>query len=626
MALQVDQKLIDTLPAEARLDMPVQDLKSWAGEAVSVGNGRDVVLARLFVFGASALITGFGTWKMYQVISPVNVTVLQVFFASFFALTFAWIAFSCASAILGFAVLLRGKAKLPPLAETGDMGRTALLMPVYNEDPERVFAALSRMGQALRREGVSRHFDIFVLSDTRKDHIAAAEVDAYEWLKRQLAPSIRVYYRRRDNNHHRKAGNIADFVTRWGAAYDHMIVLDADSDMSAGAMITLARAMAADPESGIIQSLPLLQNRWTPFARMTQFAGRVYGPLVAAGLSAWHGRDGNYWGHNAIIRTRAFAEAGGLPELRGRKPFGGHVLSHDFVEAALIRRAGWAVYMLPALTGSYEETPPCLIDLATRDRRWAQGNLQHIKIVGAKGLNWVSRVHLIQGIMSYLASPLWLMLLLAGLLLATVARHTTPNYFPDSFSLFPVWPVFDPELALRLFAITFGVLYLPKLLALVLALRDAELRKGCGGTIGLLQSVLAEAFVPMLLSPIMMLIQSRVVADVMIGRDSGWHAQNRDDQAMPFKACARVHATHVVAGLAFGVLAFHISWATFLWLAPIAGALMLSPLVSWSTGVPEFGRKLWHWNVFRIPEEAPRQVEDEVAEAEPVEPLLEAAE
>jgi len=625
VALQVDQKLTGTIPAETPLAMPMQDLQSWAGKPVSVGNGRNVVFARLFVFGASMLITGFGTWKMYQVISPVNVTTLQVLFAGFFALTFAWIAFSCASAILGFLVLLFGKAKLPPLADTCDMGRTALLMPVYNEDPERVFAALSRMGQALRREGVARHFDIFVLSDTRKDHIAAAEVDAYEWLKRQLSPAIKVYYRRRDNNHHRKAGNIADFVTRWGAAYDHMIVLDADSDMSAAAMITLARAMVADPKAGIIQSLPLLQNRWTPFARMTQFAGRVYGPLVAAGLSAWHGRDGNYWGHNAIIRTRAFAEACGLPELKGRKPFGGHVLSHDFVEAALIRRAGWAVFMLPALTGSYEETPPCLIDLATRDRRWAQGNLQHVKIVGSRGLHWVSRVHLIQGIMSYLASPLWLMLLLAGLLLATVARHTTPNYFPDSFSLFPVWPVFDPELALRLFAITFGVLYLPKLLALVLALKDRELRKGCGGTAGLVNSVLAETFVSMLLSPIMMLIQSRVVADVMIGRDSGWNAQNRDDQAMPFKACARVHAAHVVAGLAFTLLAFHISGATVLWLAPIAGALMLAPLVSWSTGLPEFGRKLWHWNVFRIPEEAPRKAQEAMADVAESEPLLEAA-
>ena len=625
MALPLDTKLTGATPPAAPLDMPVQDLRNWKGRPGDVGNGRDVTLARAFVFGASALITGFGTWKMYAVISPVNVTVLQVLFASFFALTFAWIAFSCASAILGFIVLLRGGARLPKLADTCDMGRTALLMPVYNEDPERVFTALSRMGLALRREGVARHFDIFVLSDTRKDHVAAAELEAFAWLKRQLSPAIRVYYRRRENNHHRKAGNIADFVTTWGGAYDHMIVLDADSDMSASAMITLARAMAADPKSGIIQSLPLLQNRWTPFARMTQFAGRVYGPLVATGLAAWHGRDGNYWGHNAIIRAKAFAEAAGLPELTGRKPFGGHVLSHDFVEAALIRRAGYAVYMLPQLTGSYEETPPCLIDLATRDRRWAQGNLQHIKIVGAKGLHWVSRVHLVQGIMSYLASPLWLMLLLAGLMLATVARHATPNYFPESFSLFPVWPVFDPELALRLFAITFGVLYLPKLLALVLALRDSELRKGCGGTFGLIKSVLAETFVSMLLSPVMMLIQSRFVADVLLGRDSGWDAQNRDDQAMPLAECTAKHAMHVAAGIGFAVLSFHISWATFLWLAPIAAALVLSPLVSWSSGLPELGRRMWHWNVFRIPEEAPRTEQDTALFDLPEEPLLEAA-
>jgi membrane glycosyltransferase len=626
MALSLDTKLTGALPPESPLDMPIQDLSSWPGRPRSAGNGRDVALARLFVFGASAALTVFGTWKMYEVISPVNITVLQVLFAGFFALTFAWIAFSCASAVLGFLVLLRGKPHMPRLADVQEIGRTALLMPVYNEDPERVFTALSRMGMALRREGVARHFDIFVLSDTRKEAIAEAERDAFSWLSRQLSPGLRVHYRRREHNHHRKAGNIADFVRRWGGAYDHMIVLDADSDMSAAAMITLARAMAADPEAGIIQSLPLLQNRWTPFARMTQFAGRVYGPVVAAGLSTWHGRDGNYWGHNAIIRTRAFAEAAGLPELSGRKPFGGHVLSHDFVEAALIRRAGWAVYVLPQLNGSYEETPPCLVDLATRDRRWAQGNLQHIKIVGAKGLHWVSRVHLIQGIMSYLASPLWLMLLLAGLMLATVARHVTPNYFPDSFSLFPSWPVFDPELAFRLFAITFGVLYLPKLLALLLALKDPVLRKGCGGLSGLLKSVAAESFVSMLLSPVMMLIQSRVVADVLLGRDSGWHAQNRDDQAMPLGQCVRAHALHIAAGLGFAVLSFHVSWMTFLWLSPIAAALMLSPLVSWVSGLPALGRRMWHWNVFRIPEEAPRPADEPAFLGMAGEVLLEAAE
>jgi membrane glycosyltransferase len=233
MALSLDTKLTETTPAEAPLDMPVQDLGSWQGGARPVVNGHDVTLARCFVFGASALITAFGTWKMYEVISPVNITALQVMFAGFFALTFAWISFSCASAILGFLVLLRGKSLRPPLAGMSGIGRTALLMPVYNEDPERVFTALSRMGMALRREGVARHFDIFVLSDTRKENIASAEREAFDWLRRQLSPAITVHYRRREHNHHRKAGNIADFVQRWGGAYDHMIVLDADSDMSA---------------------------------------------------------------------------------------------------------------------------------------------------------------------------------------------------------------------------------------------------------------------------------------------------------------------------------------------------------------------------------------------------------
>ena len=602
MALPLDQKLITT-PAECHLAMPVQDLRTWSAVKADMHNGTGTVLARIFVFGLSALLTGFGTYKMYEVISPVNVTWLQVGFAAFFALTFAWIAFSCVSAVLGFFILLAGRNAQRTLAALKDSGRTALLMPVYNEDPERVFAALYGMASQLRRAGAAAHFDIFVLSDTRQDEAIAAEIKGFQRLRRAHGDVMGIFYRRRADNYHRKAGNIADFVTRWGSTYDHMIVLDADSDMQAQTLITMARAMAADPQAGIIQTLPLLHKRWTAYARMTQFAGRIYGPIVAAGLCAWHGRDGNYWGHNAIIRIRAFAEAAGLPELTGRKPFGGHILSHDFIEAALIRRAGWAVYMLPSLGGSYEETPPSLIDIAARDRRWAQGNLQHIKIVSAKGLHWVSRVHLVQGIMSYLASPLWLLLLIAGLALATVASLATPNYFPDGFSLFPAWPVFDPELALRLLGITFAVLYLPKLLALALALADPAMRRGCGGSFGLIKSVLAETLMSMLLSPVMMLIQSRFVFEVFLGRDSGWNGQNREDSGLPLRQYLKLHAAHMAVGLAFAGLAFHISWASFLWFLPIAVALMLSPLVSWGTGLPSFGHWLWRMNVFRIPEE-----------------------
>ena len=584
--------------------MPVQSLTEWTGGAVALPVHHGTYLARLFVFGMTGIITALGTYGMYQVISPVNVTWLQAIFAALFALTFTWISFACASAILGFFLLLTGWHRTPVLAAADQMGRNALLMPIYNEDPARVFATLERMVRDLAERGAVAHFALFILSDTRKDDAAAREETAFADLRQRIGGLLPVYYRRRSVNHHRKAGNIADFVTRWGGAFDHMVVLDADSDMTAETLTTLARAMAADATAGIIQSLPHLRNQWTPYARMTQFAGRVYGPVVAAGLASWHGRDGNYWGHTAIIRVAAVAEAAGLPELHGRKPFGGHVLSHDFIEAALMRRAGWAVYMLPDLLGSYEETPPSLLDLAVRDRRWAQGNLQHMKIVGAKGLHWISRVHLIQGIMSYLASPLWLMLLLAGLTLAMVARYTEPNYFPDGFSLFPAWPVFDPVLALRLLIITGIVLYLPKLLGVILAWRDPDLRRGCGGGMGLLRSVAGETVLSMVLSPIMMLIQTRFVLDVVMGRDSGWNAQNRESREAPLSAFVKPHALHMAAGLAFAVLALLISWQTLLWFLPIISGLVGAPLLSWWTARVAAGVQLYDSNVFRTPDEA----------------------
>jgi membrane glycosyltransferase len=594
--------------------MPQQDLWRYEGGAARIRCPRPVVVARCLVFAGAAALTALGTYEMYQVISPVNVTWLQIVFAVVFALTFAWIAFACVSACAGFVMLLSGRNESPPLAPLDGAGKTALLMPVYNEDPEAVFATLRVMANDLIRCGASHAFDIFVLSDSRDELIARREERLFHRLRGEVGTMVAVYYRRRSDNHHKKAGNIADFVRRWGGAYAHMIVLDADSRMEANTLVTLARAMAADPQAGIIQTLPLLHNRWTPFARMMQFAGRVYGPVVAMGLSSWHGRDGNYWGHNAIIRTHAFAAAAGLPELRGRKPFGGHILSHDFVEAALIRRAGYAVYMLPRLGGSNEQTPPSLIDLAARDRRWAQGNLQHMKIIGARGLHWASRIHLAQGIMSYLASPLWLILLVAGLTLATIARYTEPNYFPDSFSLFPAWPVFDPERALRLLGLTIVVLYLPKLLGLAHALSSRELRLGCGGTPGLLKSAAAEIILSMLLSPVMMLIQTRFVLDIFLGRDTGWQAQNRSEKALPFAFLAARHGMHVMVGLMFGTLALMISPDMFLWLLPILAGLILSPAVSWGTARPELGRWLWRANVFRIPEEPAPGTESSVVE------------
>ncbi|MBN8900272.1 MAG: glucans biosynthesis glucosyltransferase MdoH, partial [Rhodospirillales bacterium] len=364
---------------------------------------------------------------------------------------------------------------------------------------------------------------------------------AYLRLRAAIGDTPRLYYRRRAKNTARKAGNIADWVMRFGGAYPQFLILDADSVMAGDTLLQLVATMEAHPDVGLVQTLPIIAGGTTLFARMQQFAGRVYGPLIAHGIAWWHGAEGNYWGHNALIRTQAFAENGGLPELRGRKPFGGHIMSHDFVEAALIRRGGWAVHMLPALRGSYEESPPSLTDLAVRDRRWCQGNLQHAAVLPARGLHWVSRLHLLTGIGSYITAPLWLMFLLCGILISLQARFITPDYFPAGKALFPQWPVIDPVRAMWVFIGTMALLLIPKLLGTCAVLLRGPDRRGCGGTIRLLLSVILETIVAGLLAPVVMLTQSIDVVAILLGRDSGWNAQRRDDGSIPLRETARAY-------------------------------------------------------------------------------------
>ena len=351
---------------------------------------------------------------------------------------------------------------------------------------------------------------------------------AIDGLRRSLASVMPVWYRRRWRNVARKSGNIEDFVTRWGGRYDHMIVLDADSLIDAPTLTRLVQMMHADPALGILQTAPQLIGARTFFGRLQQFAACAYGPVISRGLAAWSGDSANYWGHNAIIRVRAFADCCGLPELEGRKPFGGHVLSHDFVEAALMRRGGWKVRMATDCGGSWEESPPSLIDVAIRDRRWAQGNLQHMKIIGASGLSFASRLHLGIGIMSYLSSPLWLLMLGIGFALAVQSHLIRPEYFNHDFQMFPSWPRFNVELMMALFWFSMVVLLIPKMLGLIRALASARLRRGGGGVIGIGASFLFEVVLSALYAPVMMMLQSRHVIEVFLGRDSGWNPQSRD--------------------------------------------------------------------------------------------------
>ncbi|MBV9738359.1 MAG: glucans biosynthesis glucosyltransferase MdoH [Hyphomicrobiales bacterium] len=597
---------LPAVPPAAPLAMPVQSLRRFGPRELAIaasGPGLALILARLFVFGGALAFTAYGGLEMYKVVSISGTTFLQYVLLILFIGNFSWIALAATSGLLGFLVLAWRRLAPRRAPASPVTAKTAIVMPVYNERTDRCFAAVQAIFESLEATGEGGHFDFFILSDTTDADIWVAEEVAFFALRERLGPKARVFYRHRAQNVGRKAGNIADFVTRWGGAYAHMIVLDADSLMTGDCIVALTRAMEADPHAGIIQSLPLILNRNTLFARLQQFAARFYGPIVAAGLSSWSGPDGNYWGHNAIIRLAAFAGHAGLPSLPGKPPFGGHILSHDFVEAALIRRGGWSVSMLPDLEGSYEEGPPSLIDLAVRDRRWCQGNLQHARVILARGLKWSSRQHFATGIAAYVASPLWLMQLAVGLLLVLQTRFVRPEYFTREFSLYPAWPRFDAERALSLFILTMAVLLVPKALGWLFALFNATTRRGAGGPVRLTLSALLEIVVSALLAPVLMLIQSGSVFQILFGRDTGWNPQRRDDGSIPLGAITRRHFWHTAFGIVAGASAYGLSPYLFAWMSPTIIGLVLAIPLSAGSGLRRLGLGLRRAGLLLTPEE-----------------------
>jgi membrane glycosyltransferase len=536
---------------------------------------------------------------MVAVISFGGVTFLQYLMVAFFTVAFGWIALAASSAVAG--MLLGGERQRGCDGQPAPH-RTALVMPVCNEDPARSFAALAAMGKLLLERGKADGFEVFVLSDTSQAAISIKETAAFQALRDALGDRMRVWYRRRTENVGRKAGNLQDFVTRWGAHYDFMIVLDADSVLTAETLVTLVREMQADDRLGLLQTVPRLCGGETLFARLQQFAGAVYGPIVARGMAAWQGNDGNYWGHNAIIRVRAFAGSAGLPELPGRKPFGGTILSHDFVEAALLRRAGWSIRMLPALDGSWEESPPSLLDVAARDRRWAQGNIQHLAVIGASGLRWPSRTHLCIGVMSYLASPIWLGLIAVGLAVSLQVATTQFDYFPDELTLFPQWPMFDSERMFWLFGVAMGTLLLPKALGLLRAMIVKDLRTRVG-LMRLIGGVVFETLLSALYAPIAMMMQTRQVREILRGQDSGWAVQSRHRAAQQWRTLLTRHGLHTLLGLGVAGMLAWFEPSLLPWMAPALLGLALAIPLSAASGSATLGKFSRWCGMLVIPEE-----------------------
>lgn len=567
---------LQIVPERAPLDMPVQSLAHdrFGGAALKLAAG--LAARRAFLLAATFASTAFALWVMGRMLMGGGISPAETAMLALFGLLFAWVAFAMASATAGFLVAWRDRALEPWRPQPILFSRVALLMPTYNEDPGRVLAGVRAIRDELAGLGVAELFDIFVLSDTRQRAVAEAEVTGVMRLRDSLPEGGGVYYRRRPLNLDRKAGNVADWVRNHGAAYESMIVLDADSLMSGDTILRLAAAMEADPKVGLIQTVPSIIGAQTLFARLQQFACRIYGPVIAQGQAWWSGDESNYWGHNAIIRTRAFAACAGLPHIEGRHPLSGHIMSHDFVEAALLRRGGWAVRMAPALAGSYEETPPSMIDMAVRDRRWCQGNLQHGAVLPAAGLHWISRLHLLRGVLAYASAPLWLAFLILG---AFVWAEQPPAAAGDG-----------AEFAAGLFGLTMAFLLAPKLMGLAVIFRNRLWRRASGGGLRLVASVGLEIAASALMAPVFMLMQSRAVVDVLAGRHSGWSAQQRDGSELSYRAAWRRHRWHTVVGLAWTALALKLDPLLLAWTSPVALGLILAAPLSMITSRIDLGR------------------------------------
>jgi membrane glycosyltransferase len=573
-----------------------------------------VRLRRTLFFGLTFLTAGCASALLLDVLQANSLSGIELVGLLLFFALFAWIASAFWTAIAGFAMQLLGgdpaAIQLSEVAGRPLRTRTAIAMPVYNEDPRRVAAGLEAIWSSLAQESQRGAFDFFILSDTRDPDIAAAEEGMWHRFLARHRAAGRVFYRRRRDRSDHKAGNIGDFVRRWGAGYDYMIVLDADSIMTGSALVTLARVMDAHPEIGILQSLPLPVGRETLFARLLQFGARLQSPMLSSGLAFWQLGESNYWGHNAILRLQPFARHCTLPRLPGKPPLGGAILSHDFVEAAFMRRAGYEVRQLPELIGSWEEMPANVIDYAARDRRWTQGNLQHARLLGFPGLHPLSRVHFLTGIVSYVSSPMWLALLLVSSLVSAIETTKRPQYFLPGPHTLPQWPQIRAGETAVLFALTLVVLLLPKILGAFLALRDRHLRRQFGGAARLCMSLLVEQFFSVLLAPSMMLFHSTFVAQTLLGKAVSWNAQDRSDRGVTLREAFRRQKWHLVFGLAWGAIMLRVAPHFFWWLTPVLVGLICSVWVTAWTSRISAGRIAQRWGLLLIPEETapPREL------------------
>ena len=569
------------MPAERPLPMPRQDFgKRFRDTSAPARKRISGNPWRLFVFLSAFTATGGLIAVILAWFADEGLSLAEGILLFLISFNFFWISFSFATVIAGFiglarkgGVCLGADAQVTPIS-------VALLMPVCDEDPALVMGNARTILEDLRNSGTPHRYALFILSDTRNGSILVRERQAFTALRAELPPGMEIFYRWRNWNSERKVGNIADWVRRWGGDWEAMVVLDADSLMTGKAVSDLVRELVQDPSAGLIQSFPQVTGSQSLFAWMQRFASQVYGRALAEGIARICGPDGNYWGHNAVLRTAAFAACAGLPPLPGRGKR--QIMSHDFVEAGLLVRAGWTVRFLPQIHGSYEETPQTLIDHILRDRRWCQGNLQHLRILWARGFRPMSRFHLLHGAVGYLMSPIWFALLVFWALIGIGEDAGMVTYFHEASPLRPSWPEMTEGRHALIIVIMYAMLLAPKFVGIAaLPLSGIGIRQ-FGGWGWFALSAVTEIMLAIVYAPILMVQRMHAVIRTVLGLQNGWNPQARCGGRYGWGDLLAFHWLETLSGaiLAAGITAGSVS----VWLLPIAMSLFFALPLSWLSG------------------------------------------
>lgn len=566
-------------------------------------------LSSLLPYQGWAEINFLQNWNINPNLAFENIApyLLQAVILTLFAILFAWISIGFWTAMMGIIVtVFKGDGytlKIPKDPETliNKSHRTALVMPICNEDVARVFAGLKATWQSLKETGQLELCDFYILSDTNSTDIYANELKAWADLVDEINVPNSIFYRHRERRVKRKSGNIDDFCRRFGNQYEYMIILDADSVMTGECILSMIAMMEISQQVGIIQAPPKTIRMRSLYGRIQQFANQTYSDIFCSGVHYWQLKEAQYWGHNAIIRLKPFIEHCILtPFEKGHRQV--HIMSHDLVEASLMGRAGWQVMIAYNLNGSYEEVPANIIEDLKRDNRWCIGNLINLNVLFKPGIRLVHRVMFATSAMAYVSSLLWLLFLLFSTLLLLIFNTYEPQYFLHSNQFYPVWPKWDEQLAIELLFATFTLLLVPKLVSGIIVL-SKQGPKSVGGIFCFSLSILLEIVFSMILAPIRMIFHSKFVIKAIFGSKVQWRSPARNDDALTWKeAIYFCWPLTLIGGVwLYIILTLNPQFTT--WFIAILVPLIISPIVVKVSSLTSIGVRLKKLRLFLTKEE-----------------------